>query len=226
MALERQYEFGAGNGSGAKGYAFGSPVNFSQIFDGAPQFYPGSVITVQEILTIISQVIPGEEHLVDFDKRWFEPKIYLGTYQLTAIAEAPLGNEASGDQGFLTRNAQSIKRYSTYTVVANSNAPVAAGDVFTVDNCNFAMAEVSFEIAGVSVTGSKPISDTAMFQGTISRQGAPLEDREYFQLLNNVGLYFYPGCEGVLLNHRISVINTIATNYNNYPAYTCSPLGG
>lgn len=226
MAYEYTYSFPAEGGKGRQGYLFPSPILFSQIFSGSPQFYVGSVITVEEILLILSNVIIGSEKFVDVDHRWFEPKRYFGTFQVKAGLSSEYDAEEGKGEGFLTNNAHQIVRYSTYTIVANPDKPLTAGSVFTVDNCNFGTQEIGLTILGVEVKASKPIVDKALFSGTVSEQRAPLRDTVYNSLLGEVGLYYNPGCEGVSLTQKISVINTIATDYDDYPTFACVPLGG
>jgi len=174
MAYEKNYFFDAADGAGAHGKSFDSPIMFSEIFDGVPQFYKGSTIFVQEILTIISQIDPGKEHLVDRDMRWFDPKIYLGTYQLSALLSSPLEPEAEGGQGFLTNSAHQIKRYSNYTITADPDTPFGIGDLFKVDNCNFQLVGSSLEVAGASVSIQVPRTSDVQFVGTITNEKAPL----------------------------------------------------
>lgn len=226
MAYQRTYNFPTGGGEARQGYQFDNPIVFSQIFDGSPQFYVGSTITVQEILLILSEVVIGRERFVDVDHKWFEPKVYLGSFQVKSGLLSSLDAEDGRGQGFLTNNAHQIVRYSHYTIVADPDTPVAKGSIYTVDNCNFGLQQASITVFGATVAIQKPLTDTAIFSGNISQQRAPLKDTVYNQLLGDVGLYYNPGCAGVSLTQKISVINTVSTDFDPYPNFACIPLGG
>jgi hypothetical protein len=224
MAYNYTYQQPANAGSGTQGLILPTPINFSQIFDGTPQFYVGSSIEVQEILTITSEVIPDQAHLVDVDFRWFQPKTYYGTYQLEGLLGG-VEDEGAGGQGFLTNFSQKFIRRSQYQIAANPDTPVAYSDVFLVDNCNFQTKEISVFVGGATLSVNTPITNNAMFTGKISKQRAPLQDREYNQFFKSLGLYYNPGCELISVNHKVSIINTIATDLDSYPNFTCSLLG-
>lgn len=183
-------------------------------------------MVVQEILTILSEVIPGQEQLVDVDYRWFDPKVYLGSYQVKPTLVSGNSPEGEGGEGFLTNRIVDLVRYSHYTIVADPNVPVGQGSIFTVDNCNFGLVTVSLGVPPVVVTAQKPIVDQAIFSGNTSIQRAPLKDTDYSCKLASVGLYYNPGCQPSQLFHRIAIINTISTDYDNFPNFACVPLGG
>lgn len=226
MAYERNIFFDADSGSGAQGKTLESPILFSEIFDGVPQFYAGSTICVQEILTIISNIQIGKEHLVDVDMRWFNPKVYFGTYQLTALINTPLEPEGEGGQGFITNQTIQIKRYSNYTITANPNNPISVGNAFKIDNCNFELEEVTVSVGTVEITTTLPKYRENLLTGLSTNEKAPLADTEYNQFFTSIGLYYNPGCEPVALNHRVAVINVVYTDFLPYPDVVCRPAGG
>lgn len=207
------------------GYSLPVGIQFSQIFDGAPQFYTGSVINVQEILEIETSIIPAQARLVDVDLRWFQPKRYIGTYQFEAGLTSILNEQELG-QGFLTNELHTFIRRSTYTIVADPDVPIAAEQVFTVSNCNFETVEASASVGGATISIQKPLRNDNMFQGRMSQSRAPLTDGNYNQFFRTIGLYINPGCIPVALRHRIAVINTLQTNFIPYPEFTCELLGG
>jgi hypothetical protein len=225
MGYFYRFGFGANAGSGTVGHIFPQPINFSEVFDGAPQFYSGSTIELLEVLTINSQVVPNQAYLVDIDYRWFDPKVYLGTYQLGALVIDGLETEAEGGQGYLTNYISKIKRYSRYTVTADPGTPIGQGDVLSLDNCNFGLKSVSLSVGPLTIEGSVPIQNQSLLTGYISRQRAPLKNAIYNQFFKSVGLYFNPGCEPLSVTHEVKVINAITTDYNPYPTVPCVPLG-
>jgi len=225
MGYLHRVDFDANQGWGKVGRILPQPINFSQIFDGSPQFYSGSTIELQEVLTINSQVIPSQAHLVDVDHKWFDPKIYMGTYQLSALFAEGLETEGEGGQGYLTNYISKIKRYSRYTITADPGVAIATGDVLTIDNCNFGLKTVALSVGPLTVEASVPVQNQSLLTGYVSRQRAPLKDAVYNQFFKSVGLYFNPGCEPLSMFHEVKVINAITTDYNPYPTVTCVPLG-
>lgn len=226
MAYNRNYTFSIEEGSGKVGRTLDTPILFSEIFDGTPQFYAGSTIFVQEILTIISDVQIGKEHLVDVDLRWFNPKIYYGTYQLSALIGSGIEPENEGGQGFLTCQTMQIKRRSSYTITANPNTPFAIGEKFVVDNCNFELEELTLDLGAGEITVTKPKNNESMLVGIVTSEKAPLADTEYNQFFTSLGFYYNPGCFLVALNHRIAIINVVYTDFTPYRDVVCNPSGG
>jgi hypothetical protein len=201
---------------------YGDPLAFSQLFDGIPQYYPGSIIQVQEILTIITRI--ADASVVDVDLDWFDPKKYLGTYQV--IDFDGVTSHAEGDDGYLVGTYQKIKRYSWYTIAANPNVPIALDEGFIVNDCNFySVAEVylfpgtNTPLPGFRLRESgegKPL-----LRGYTSRTAAPLADTDFNARIGGVGLHLKPGVEGVRIEYAVSIINDIYTDYEPFPVSTC-----
>jgi hypothetical protein len=225
MAYEFTISFAEGEGSGAVGRILPSPILFSEIFDGTPQFYAGSTIFVQEVLEVLSNIIIGKEALVDVDFKWFDPKVYIGTYQFGDVIRGQQPQSEMGE-GFLTNRKQTFIRRSSYTITANPATPIAYNKVFTVDNCNFETVEAGIEFGGASITIQKPLRNENIFNGKISESRAPLVDTSYNQFFNTIGLYYNPGCEPIQINHRVQIINALQTDFLPYPEFTCEILGG
>lgn len=226
VAYNRNYIFQADEGTGKVGRTLESPIAFSEIFDGTPPFYAGSTIFVQEILTIISDIEFGKEHLVDVDMRWFNSKVYYGTYQLSALSELGLEPENEGGQGYLTNQVTVIKRYSSYTIAANPNVPFGIGEKLRIDNCNFEIEEYTLDLGVGEITRSRPINNEAMMVGILTNEKAPLADTEYNQFFTSYGLYYNPGCYVSAVNHRVGIINVVYTDFTPYPDVVCQPVGG
>lgn len=224
MAYNFSYNAPADGTSGPTGLILPSVINFSQIFDGVPQFYTGSNIEVQEILTIQSDIKIGEEGLVDVDFKWFDPKKYYGTYQFGDIIDG-LENEQEGGQGFITNFKHKFIRRSSYSIVANPDTPIAYQNVFFMDNCNFQLREVGVSFGGVSIQASTPINNEKLFTGKISQQRAPLIDKQYNPFFRQLGFYYNPGCRLLQVDHEIRIINAISTDFDAYPTFNCSTLG-
>jgi len=214
----------AGSPSGARGKILPSPILFSEIFDGVPQFYSGSTINCQEILTIECNIRIGEERFVDADFRWFDPKVYFGTYQFGDLISG-LQSEQELGQGFLTNRKHFFVRRSSYEIIANPDTPFGFEEVFVVDNCGFETSEIGIEFGGASLTVQRPLRNEALFQGKISKTRAPLKDATYNQFFGQIGLYLNPGCELIRITHRVQIINNIQADFLPYPEFTCSLAG-
>jgi hypothetical protein len=215
----------SGGGEGKYGILLPTPILFSEIFDGAPQYYTGSTIHLQEVLEIESEIIVGKERFVDVDLKWFDSKIYFGTYQ---FGDPLRGQETVNErgEGFLTNRKHVFIRRSDYTVTANPDTPIAMEQVFTVDNCNFEIVEAGIEFGGAEISIQRPLRNANMFNGKISQTRAPLKDGAYNQFFNSIGLYYNPGCAHVQITHRVQIINAIQTDFLPYPEFTCEILGG
>lgn len=201
---------------------YGGEITFQQLFTGAPQYYAGSVVQIQEILTIYTDVVRPE--VVDVDLAWFVPKKYLGTYQ---ILDGNYGYRHDvGDDGFLVDTIQKIARYSWYTITANPNVPIALDEGFIVDDCNFyTVAEVYlFPGTNTPVPGFRlrhPGDGKPIMRGYTSKTKADLANTTFNNLINGVGLYLNQGVEGIRVDYEVAIINDIYTAYQPFPVSTC-----
>lgn len=197
----------------------GAP-NLSQLFTGTPQFYAGSLIQIEEILTIVTSI--DDASLVDVDYRWFSPRKYLGTYQL--INTLGLLSGGAEEQGNLFTEYQEIKRYSWYTVVANPAKLVNIHEQLFIENCNYYTepAVYVFPDEPVPRVGSwmQPNKQPVFIGGTtISR--APLLDKTFNQKIYGVGLFLNAGVSGIRVSYKAGIINTVSTDYEQYTAPSC-----
>jgi hypothetical protein len=195
-------------------------INFSNLFDGEPQFFAGSQIQVQEILTLYFNVVDSKKIGVDFN--WFQSKEYLGNYQFSDSLDTAI---VSGDEGFITNRIQKIKRYSTYTVTANPDIPFARGTRGYIGQCNFELEEIEIQIPGLGALGvSRPrdINDGILFLTSDALTKVGLADRQYFPKILQVGLFVSPGAEIYLAEYKIDIINGIYIAEPEFPIPTCS----
>ena len=203
--------FSIAGSTGRTGWYGGlTPVKFSQIFSGIPQQYAGSLVQVQEIVTIYTSVTDSK--LVDVDLNWFDSKKYLGTYQL--IDRDSVSPHGDGDDGFLVSEIQRIKRYSWYTVTANPAIPFAQGDGVVLNDCNFYLVPDVYLFPGTvnPVPGQrirKPLDNHPALQGSTVTARADLEDADFNSKIAGLGLFLRPGVEGVSIKREIAVINEI-----------------
>lgn len=194
-------------------------ITFGQIFEGSPQYYPGSIVQVQEILEIRTRLY--DESLVDTDRGWFFPKQRLGTFQIFDINGTV--RTAPEDSGYLSIFNQRIYRYSYYTITANPSTQFGKHEQISLDNCNaYLTPEVYlFPDNPIPSPGYRYYDSNPLFLGSVTISKAPLADTEFNQLISGVGLKLKPGVEGVFLNYKVAVINDIYTDYESAPAPEC-----
>lgn len=223
MVVERTSTVGAGQ-SGAIGVLMPQSITFAELFTGTPQYYPGSLIQVQETIRINSIVV--EPSLVGVSKEWFQPKLRLGTYQLftdpldTAIRE--------GDDGYITNEIFEISRYSWYTITANPNTAFAKYEQISLQSCNFYLEPDVYLFPGENtpVTGFRAKDLPPQWLGSSTLSKAPLADTDFFRRVTGVGLYYKPGVENVNVVYRAAIINDIYTDYEAAPVPTCQFITG
>lgn len=219
MAINLSFDISGNTGATAELF-FSAPVMFSQLFDGLPQFYAGSVIQIQEIVTVNTLIV--DEKLVSADLRWFNNKRRRGSYQVGQILAGSAFSDE--DEGFLDYESQEIRRYSFYTITANPDVPFARQDQVTISSCNAYLETAVFTFPGDSAPtpGFKfHESPKPDFRGDITVARAPLADTEFFPKLAGVGLYLYPGVEGVSISYKAQIVNDIYTAYDPADIPTC-----
>jgi hypothetical protein len=203
MVFSRTLDVGI---TGHGGALFTGIPNFSQIFTGTPLFYHGSTIQVQEILTISSEIL--DERLVDVNYEYFTPKYFLGNWQANGLITQSFNHE---DSGLLWELEQEIKRYSTYTITANPNAPQTFADGGSISQCNFELVAVSIGAPGSTLSAFEPFKKQDLFLLENYRRPASLADTPYNQKLNSCGFYVVPGARINTVRLDIAIINDIYT---------------
>lgn len=206
-------------GTGAQGFQFlfSTPTKFSDIYEGVPEVYPGSIVQVQELLNI--QLSIADQTLVDVDKNWFFHHQYVGSYQITDGNAQPTHYE--GDEGYMFGTEHAIRRYSTYSITPNPDIPKLLGEQFVVDNCNFGIIQATFAFGGVSATGYTPVSNKQLVVGQNSLTRVDIADRIFERKISGVGLFLKPGVEGISLRYRVAVINEIRITGQAFPMLEC-----
>lgn len=197
-------------------------ITFAQIFTGVPQFYPGSLVQVQELLEIQTSVV--DEKLVGFSNGWFQPKKRLGTYQIAGFPITTAIRE--GDDGYLTNEIFEISRVSWYTITANPGTAFAKHEQLSLDTCNWYLVPdvYLFPDNPVPQVGQRLFGNNPALLGSTTLSKAPLADTDFFQKIRQIGLYLAPGVEGVQLEYKVAVINDIYTDYEAAPVPTCEFL--
>ena len=204
---------------GKIGRLFQSPILLSEIFDGTPQYFAGSVIQFQEILTITTAIT--DEKLIDVDDRYWGQHKYLGTWQILP----PAGEVALdySDGGYLLGLDQKIVRYSNYVITANPQVPIAIGEIGQIDNCSFETGTIVISIpGGSSLEYQRPLRSEGLYsiRNTLSR--LPLEDREFSPKIPGIGLFLYPGVQGISLNYSLAAINGIYSGASQFKFEPCT----
>ncbi len=203
-------------------FRFGTPINFSEIFDGSPQFYPGSLVQIEEIVIINCTVTQPDQ--IDVDMNWWLPHQFLGTYQL--FSGTPTYGVPKEDEGYINADSLQIKRYSLYTIAADPNVIAAQHEQFTVDSCNFYLQPDIYLFDGetIPVGGFRVHDKKPHFLGSTSLSKAPLKDGFFYPKIGGLGLFFSPGVSCGVIEYTARVINTIATDYPAFPVGTCEFL--
>jgi hypothetical protein len=211
--------------SGSRGKVgwFGSgAINFSQLFTGKPQYYAGSVIQVQEVVTIYTSIY--EPIAVDKDFGWFVDKQYIGTFQVLGQDAQP--THYIEDDGYLVDTIQKITRYSNYTITANPSVPIALSEGFTVYDCNTYLVPEVYLFPGTNtpVPGQRlrdPGEGKPILRGYTSLTASDLADTQFFPRISGLGLFLKPGVEGINIDYRVAIINDIYTANQPFPVQTC-----
>lgn len=222
MAVDITIDISEETGTFARIFSSGG-YNLSDVFTGTPQFYPGSIVQIQEILTI--DTILDDESLISTDLRWFETKRRLGTYQVGDILiTSPYSDE---DEGFIQYLSQSIKRYSFYTITAAPDVPFGKHEQISLDNCNAYLTPEVYVFPGDPTPDAGfryyPLNPIFLGSNTISK--APLRDTDFNQKMKGVGIHLNAGVRGSSLRYQVAVINDIYTNYEPVTPPTCEFLG-
>jgi hypothetical protein len=203
-------------------FAFGANPTLEQVFNGTPQFYPGSMVQIEEIATIFTSVV--NEQLVDIDFGWWQPHKYLGTFQVVDSFGQP--NHYKDDDGYLVDTIQKVRRYSWLTITANPSTVVAQHEQIALDTCNFYIQPEVYLFPGENtpVAGFRTHDLNPAFLGSVTLSKAPLVNSFFTPQIGGIGLYLKPGVEGIQINYEASVINTIRTDYPSAPVPSCEFL--
>lgn len=202
----------------------GSVPTFDDLFDGLPQFYHGSTIQVQEILTIVTSI--DKPSLVDVDLNWFVPRAYLGNFQILTPVGVPRGG--TEDEGTISSVIHKIYRYSTYEIVANSLVEFAKYGQIALDGCNSNLFATTFTepVTGLILPGFKygELQPIWLGSGTVSRASL-VSGVTFNQLIGGVGLYLNPGVTLNRVEYAAAIINTIATAFDPALVPACETIG-
>ncbi len=189
-------------------------ITFEDIFDGIPQYYPGSTVQVQETLRI--NVSLDNPQLVGRSEGWFNTVLRLGTYQILLNGLSDIFVR-EGDSGYLTCESFEISRISSYTITANPDVLVAKWEQIALDSCNlYLVPEVYlFPDNPVPQPGYKLYEKNPALLGSMTLTRANLLDRPFSRQIQGVGLSLAPGVVGINTVYKVAVINAI---YADYPA--------
>lgn len=224
MAFEESLNIPPGSLSGGKELLVNNlqPILFSQVFSGTPQLYAGSSFTVEEVLEI--GLLVTDENVIDVDFRWYPPKLYLGNWTIFDNISA-FGTFVE-DRGFLEDTITKIRRYSTFTIQANANVPVAEFEGGAVDNCNFFLNLIGVELPIFSGSQGVLQVNDSVFKTRQSLQKVPLIDQEFVGRIKTLGLYIYEGCAISYVDYKCRVINAISVDLPAFPGTPCNILPG
>lgn len=206
----------------------GADILFSEIFNGVPQFYPGSSFDVEEIFEATFFVYRPE--LIDIDFRWNPSKVYIGTWRLSDTL--PSEGMSPEDEGFITYDTLKLKRYSRYTIQANADVEISEYGFGSIDNCNFLLSQDSVNyqptpnaipLPPTQIGNGLLINDsTFKYRNAIEKVG--LIDRVFIPKIRYVGLYVNVGAGITSAKYTARVINGISVDLPSFPIQTCTTL--
>jgi hypothetical protein len=208
---------GATGGYGA--FFRDTPIFFSEIFAGIPQYPLGSTVRIEEILRIYTSI--DDPLVVDVDTRYYQNKYFLGNWMIIDELGIPL--HAQENDGFLSWTIQEIKRYSEYTIVHHPSVQKAESSTFIVEQCNFFLKPSVYLPQPIStpISGFDPISKSPLFRGKVEISPPPLINTKFNQKIHGIGLHFFPGTSGNRLEYTIAAINNIAVDLPATRDITC-----
>jgi hypothetical protein len=209
------------NSRGSQGvlFQFGAVPTIGNVIDGSI-YYPGSTIQIQEIVDIQTSIYDAT--LVDIDFNWFEPRKYLGSYQV----QSDYGlNRDVADDGFLTSEYQRITRYSYYTITSDGQGAVTLPNKNYINDCNFDLRDdIISNPPAVNILRQvldNKGDDHPIF--TVDNTLAPVSlanDRFYPRMLG-VGLFLKPGVELDFVKYRARAINGVRVALPSVAAKVC-----
>lgn len=221
MAINYQKDFSP-NSTGSQGviFALGSTPSIGSVIDGSI-YYAGSTIQIQEIMDIQTSIT--NVSLVDVDLNWFEPKQYLGTYQIQSDLGLTRNVE---DDGFLTSQYQRIIRYSYYTVVSDGQGAVALPNKSYVNDCNFDLrADIISNPPVVDIQRSvldNKGDNNPIFTVDLTLSSVALADDRFYPKMLGVGLFLKPGVAVDVVRYRARAINGIRVSLPSFEPKVCS----
>lgn len=195
----------------------GGDILFSEIFNGVPQFYPGSSFLVEEVFEAKFEIYRPE--LIDIDFRWNPSKEYIGTWTLSDTL--PSDGLSSEDTGFIIYTSLKLKRYSFYTIQANADVQVAEYGFGKIDNCNFLLNSEALVLPPQIGLQQKLSIDDGVFKYRHAIEKAPLIDRVFLPKIRYVGLYVNVGAGIVESRYTARVINGISADMPSFPITNC-----
>lgn len=212
------------DGVGSQGYAFNEfDLNLSQVISGSPQYYAGSIIQFQEIIRLTFVI--DEPSLVDVDYRWFDPKLYLASYQVSGGLSGLF--DGYNDDGHCNYERTFLKYYSYYTVGGDAAVPIGLSTQNDIVNCNFFLQPEVYLFPGENtpVTGFKTHEGKPSFIATNTIACAPLQDTKFSQKARSIGVHSFAGVRLQEIFYIATDINKIETSYPPYSSPTCEFAG-
>jgi hypothetical protein len=209
--------------SGRDSIFWTTPIAFSEIFDTTPQYYPGSLVCIQEVVQINCSYDPNSG--VDADLGWFVRKDYLGTWQISNGSVAAF-DWIDGDYGYINGIQQKIVYHTYWSIVADINNPIARGEQFQASPCNFFLEPSTLlqpDVPPIPGFTMRDLGD-AEIVGVMSLSPAPLLQTNYTPKVNEIGLWFRPGVTGYSVIQEVRAVRVITSNYPQMPIPVCSGI--
>lgn len=178
-------------------------VALSEIIAPYPHYYEGSTIRIEERLDI--NITVGDLGKIDADLGWWQTKYFLGTYQLIGSEGTP---DNTGDNaGYLSYQRMTWRRQHEFTLVGDPGTPIALGEQFTIQDCNFQIYSgvVTLE-TGEQVYQLFKHQD--VFRGAITSTAVEVQELAIIPKIRGFGLFLRPGTTGVEYRWTFTEVDT------------------
>lgn len=220
MAFSQRIDIPEEEGAIPSGYYFNDEdLLLSQVISGSPEYYPGSLILFEEFIRLSFAVDKPE--LVDVDNRWFDPKSYLASYQVSSGLTGVI--DGYTEQGHCNHTRTILKYYSQYVIGGDAATPIGLYTQNDIINCNFYLQPEVYLFPGETtpVAGFRTHEGKPSFLSVNTITTAPIQDSKFFQKARSIGIYPFAGVRLTEILYIASDINKIKTAFNPYDAPTC-----
>jgi hypothetical protein len=199
------------NGQRSDQMALSSFVEAGQIY------YAGSVAIIEE--TIGATFVVDSPEFIDVDYRWWQPKKYIGTWQLLeAEPNLWLGDEQKC--GFVNSERFKVTARYSFPIGADSMAETESG-ISIVDNCNYALGELGLAVPPFTAKIQAPVADTALFTVRNTIKPSKLKAATITLQAHNLVMFLNEGVRIETATHTVDLVQILAISDKKAEAASC-----
>jgi hypothetical protein len=180
-------------------------ISLGLIIDLQSRYLPGSILYLREEWS--SQFVVTDEKAIDVDFRYFDPELYLGTWQELDY-DTSLWEGDHDKAGKINSLTHTISKVTPYTIVSFGTTPEIAG-TGRIDNCNFLTVQSPRVINGTSRVTNTPVGYDAIFSTEFSRTKAKFISQTITANIGNIGYFLNPGVQLTGITYKASVDPTL-----------------